>query len=66
VLGRFRGRLDWAEREIMLRRTQWRGKGHESEGKEGRTAGRRPRADRRNSDEAFRPQGGDLRRAKAW
>jgi hypothetical protein len=32
----------------------------------GRTAGRRSRADRRNSGEAFRPQGGGLRRAKAW
>jgi hypothetical protein len=28
--------------------------------------GRRPRADRRNSGEGFRPQGGGLRRAKAW
>jgi hypothetical protein len=50
----------------MPRRAQWRGKGHESEGREGSTAGRRPRADRRNSGEAFRPQGGGLRRAKAW
>jgi hypothetical protein len=66
VLGLFRGRRDWAEREKMLRQTQWRGKGHESEDREGRTAGRRPRADQRNSGEGFRPQGGDLRRAKAW
>jgi hypothetical protein len=50
----------------MPRRTQWRGKGHESKGREGSTAGRRPRADRRNSGEAFRPQGGGLTRAKAW
>jgi hypothetical protein len=42
------------------------GKGHESEDREGRTTTRRPRADRRNSDEGFRPQGGGLRRAKAW
>jgi hypothetical protein len=32
----------------------------------GRTTGRRFRADRRNSGEAFRPQGGGLRRVKAW
>jgi hypothetical protein len=50
----------------MPRRTQWRGKGHESKGREGRTAERRPRAERRNSGEVFRPRGGDLRRAKAW
>jgi hypothetical protein len=50
----------------MPQRTQWRGKGHESEGREGRTAGRKPRADRRNSGEGFRPRGGGLRRAKAW
>jgi hypothetical protein len=47
-------------------RTQWQGKGHESTDRGGRTAGRKPRADRRNSCEGFRPQGGDLRRAKAW
>jgi hypothetical protein len=35
-------------------------------GREGRTAGRRPRADRRSSGEAFRPWGGGLRCAKAW
>jgi hypothetical protein len=34
-------------------------------GREGRTTVRRSRADRRNSSEPFRPQGGDLRRAKA-
>jgi hypothetical protein len=51
----FRGRRDWVERERMPWRTQWRGRGHESEGREGRTAGRRSRADRRNSGEAFRP-----------
>jgi hypothetical protein len=66
VLGGFRGRRGWSERERTPRRTQWRGKGHESEGREGRTAGRRPRADRRNSGEAFWPLGGGLRRAKAW
>jgi hypothetical protein len=48
------------------RRTQWGGRGHESTGREGRTAVRRPRADRRNSGERFRPRGGDLRRTKAW
>jgi hypothetical protein len=51
----FRGRRDWAERERMPRRTQWWGKGHESEDGEGRTAGRRPRAGQRNSSEGFRP-----------
>jgi hypothetical protein len=50
----------------MPRRTQWWGKGHESADRGGRTAGRRPRSDRRNSGEGFRPQGGDMRRAKAW
>jgi hypothetical protein len=49
----------------MPRRTQWRGKGHESANRGGRTAGRRPRADRRNSGKAFRPQGGGLRLGKA-
>jgi hypothetical protein len=29
-------------------------------------AGRKPRADRRNSGEGFWPRGGGLRRAKAW
>jgi hypothetical protein len=47
------------------RRTRWRRKGHESTGREGRTAVRRSRAGWRNSGERFRPQGGDLRRAKA-
>jgi hypothetical protein len=41
----------------MPRRTQWRGKGHESEGREGR----RPRADWRNSGEGSRRRGGGLR-----
>jgi hypothetical protein len=50
----------------MPRRTQWRGRDHESAGKEGRTAGRRSQADRRSSGETFRPRGGGLRRAKAW
>jgi hypothetical protein len=35
-------------------------------GREGRTAGRRSWADRRDSGEGFRLRGGDLRRAKAW
>jgi hypothetical protein len=50
----------------MLRRTKWRGKGHESEDREGRTVGRRPRAGQRNSSEGFRAWGGGLRRVKAW
>jgi hypothetical protein len=47
------------------RQTQWWGRGHESTGREGRTAVRKPRAGRSNSGEPFRPQGGDLRHAKA-
>jgi hypothetical protein len=41
------------------------GKRPRIQGQEGRTAGRRPRVDRRNSSEAFRPRGGDLRHVKA-
>jgi hypothetical protein len=41
------------------------GRGHESTGREGRTAVRRSRAGQRNSGERFRPRGGDLRHAKA-
>jgi hypothetical protein len=48
------------------RRTRWRGRGHESTGREGRTAVREFRAGRRNSGERFWPRGGDLRRTKAW
>jgi hypothetical protein len=48
------------------RRTQWRGRGHESTSREGRTTVGRPRAGRSNSGERFRPRGGDLRHAKAW
>jgi hypothetical protein len=66
VLGWLRGRRDWAERERMPRQTQWCGKGRESTDRGGRTAGWRPRADRRNSSEGLRPRGGGLRRAKAW
>jgi hypothetical protein len=47
------------------RRTQWRGRGHESTGREARTTVRESWAGRRNSGERFRPRGGDLRRAKA-
>jgi hypothetical protein len=47
------------------RRTQWRGRSHESTGREGKTVVRRSQAGRRNSGERFRPWGGDLRRAKA-
>jgi hypothetical protein len=47
------------------RRTRWRGRGHESAGREGRTTVRESRAGRSNSGERFRPRGGDLRRAKA-
>jgi hypothetical protein len=50
----------------MPRQAQWRGKGHESADKGGRMAGRKPRADQRNSGEGFRPRGGGLRRTKAW
>jgi hypothetical protein len=44
----------------------WRGRGHKSTDREGRTAVGRPRAGQSNSGEPFRPRGGDLRRAKAW
>jgi hypothetical protein len=37
------------------------GKGHESTGREGRTAVRRLRAGRRNSGEPIRPRGGELK-----
>jgi hypothetical protein len=50
----------------MPQRTQWQGKGHESADRGERTAGRKPRVDRRNSGEAFWPRGGGLRRARAW
>jgi hypothetical protein len=63
--GRLRGCRSWTERKRVPRRTRWRGKGHESTGREGRTAVRKPRAGRRNSGEPFRPRGGGLRRAKA-
>jgi hypothetical protein len=53
-------------RKRVPRRNQWRGRGHESTGREGRMAVRKPRAGRRNSGEPFRPRGGDLRRTKAW
>jgi hypothetical protein len=56
----------WAQRKRVPRRTRWRGKGHESTGREGRTAVRKPWAGRSNSSEPFRPRGGVLRRAKAW
>jgi hypothetical protein len=61
-----RGRRDCAERKRAPRRTQWRGRDHESTGREGRTTVRRPRAGRSNSGEPFQPWGGDLRHAKAW
>jgi hypothetical protein len=41
------------------------GRGHESAGREGRTAMRWSRAGRSNSGERFRPRGRDLRCAKA-
>jgi hypothetical protein len=39
----------------MTWRTQWRGKGHESEVREGEMVGEKPRADRRNSGEGKSP-----------
>jgi hypothetical protein len=65
-LGWLRGRRSWAERKRAPQRTQWQGRDHESMGREGRTAMRRPQAGRSNSGEPFRLRGGDLRRAKAW
>jgi hypothetical protein len=64
-LGWLQGHRSWAERERTPRRIQWRGKDHESAGREGRTAERRSRAGRSNSGEESRPRGGGLRRAKA-
>jgi hypothetical protein len=58
------GHRSWAEGKRVPRRTRWRGKDHESTGREGRTAVRRPRTGRRNSGEPFRPRGGDLGHAK--
>jgi hypothetical protein len=46
-------------------RTQWWGRSHESTGREGRTAVRKPQAGWSNSGEPFQPRGGDLRHAKA-
>jgi hypothetical protein len=60
-----RGRRSWAERKRLPQRTRWRGKGHESTGREGGTTVRKPQAGRSNSGEPFRPRGGVLRRAKA-
>jgi hypothetical protein len=57
-LGWLQGRRSWAERERMPRWTQWRGRGHESVGREGRTTGKRSRAGRSNSGEESRPRGG--------
>jgi hypothetical protein len=57
--------LSWAERKRAPQRTQWRGRGHESMGREGRTTVRKSRAGRRISGEPFRPWGGVLRHAKA-
>jgi hypothetical protein len=64
-LGWLWGRRSWEERERTPRRIQWRGKDHESAGREGRTAERRSRAGRSNSGEESRSRGGGLRRAKA-
>jgi hypothetical protein len=66
VLGWFWGRWGWAERGRTTRRTRWRGYGHETERREGETAGKKLRAGRGNSGEGFWPQGEGLRRAKAW
>jgi hypothetical protein len=60
------GSLEWVREGENDTTNSVGGKGHESEVREGRTAGRRPRAGRRNSGEGFRPRGGGLRHAKAW
>jgi hypothetical protein len=54
-LGWLRGRRIWTERERTPRRIQWRERGHEFEGREGRTTGRRSRAGRSNFGEESRP-----------
>jgi hypothetical protein len=47
------------------RRTRWRGCGHETGVREGRTTGKRLRAGRDNFDEEFRPLGEAIGRARA-
>jgi hypothetical protein len=47
------------------RRTRWRGRGHESTSKEGRTAVRRSRAGWRNSGEKSRPPEGAIGSGRA-
>jgi hypothetical protein len=64
-LGWLRGRWSWAERDRTPRRTQWRERGHESEGREGRTTGRGSRAGRSNSSEESRPPEGAIGRDRA-
>jgi hypothetical protein len=49
----------------MTRRTRWRGYSHETEGREGETAGKKLRAGQGNSGEGFRPRGEGLRHTKA-
>jgi hypothetical protein len=49
----------------MPRRTQWRGRGHISEGREGRTAERRSRAGRSNPGEESRAPEGAIGRERA-
>jgi hypothetical protein len=65
VLWRFRGRRSWSKRGKTTRRARWRGCGHETGVREGRTAGKRLRAGRSNSGEGFWLQGEGLRRTRA-
>jgi hypothetical protein len=48
------------------RRTRWRGCGHETGVREGRTVGKRLWAGRDNSGEEFRPLGEAIDRDRAW
>jgi hypothetical protein len=49
----------------MTRRTRWRGCGHETGVREGRTVGKRLQAGRDNSGEEFRPLGETIDRDRA-
>jgi hypothetical protein len=57
VLRWFRGRQSWLEMKGTTRRTCWRGCGHETRVREGRTTRKRLRAGRDNFGEEFRSLG---------
>jgi hypothetical protein len=65
VLQGFRGRWSWLEMEKTTRQTRWRGCGHETDVREGETAGKKLRAGQGNSSEEFRPPGEAIDRDRA-